>query len=240
MLLPEPATVVGGTDFCHNRIVKVICCALPLLCSNGIRFQELTTRVNSPVLLCSVEWWMNISASVLSDEGLLPIRVSLKSCNKMCTLTFYHSGGAFLRKFRSGYNLQRFGFTLRTFIPLCNLSLLVSSAVKGKMVSHSTIKRALALSNVQQMLHNYSHDISLSIQARQSLTWLVTGTWRSSWGSVSRANWLFWETCCCCKWNSQEEIVINCHGCSAFNQGAVSTMDCFSNSRERYSILFLI
>lgn len=55
MLRPEPATVVGGTDFCH-RIVKVICCALPLLCSNGIRFQELTTRVNSPVLLCSVEW----------------------------------------------------------------------------------------------------------------------------------------------------------------------------------------
>ena len=112
--------------------------------------------------------------------------------------------------------------------------------LKVRLVSNSTNKRALALSSVQQMLHNYSHDISLSIQVRQSLTWLVTGTWRSSWGSVSRANWLFWETCCCCKWNSQEEIVINCHGCSAFNQGAVSTMDCFSNSRERYSILFLI
>lgn len=37
---------------------------------------------------------------------------------------------------------------------------------------------------------------------------------------------------------TQEEIVIDCHGCRVFNQGAVSTVDCFSNSRDRYSILF--
>ena len=26
---------------------------------------------------------------------------------------------------------------------------------------------------------------------------------------------------------TQKEIMIDCHGCSAFNQGAVSTVDCF-------------